>query len=523
MRRSPKVVRICSRELHNLGQILPNCWVFDRQTIAFSPSPNTIVDLDELVELEAQEHWGKAAELLGGEFLEGLSLNLDTEFENWLLFERERWRRFSQTVLSQVVEGHIRRGNYADALIFTQRQLQLAPWNENAHVQAMRLLAWTDQRDAALRQFETCKLALNKELDIEPGEETIALHQQIQAGDLKLPPQLPGFLTEERARHECAPIRCIEREDELAKLDMIFDEVLNGKSRVVFISGGPGRGKTTLLEAFSQRAMDTHPNLLVVGGKCNAYSGVGDPYLPYLDVMAMLTGDVETLWDAGAITRNLARRLWAAFPTVIQVLLNNGPHLIDIFVPGSQLLSRVKSAGYDLATSVPQLMELIKPQQSREKEVEQNLLFQQLTNVLLAISKSHPLLLILDDFQWADTASISLLFHLGRCITEKESRLLIACAYRPEEVSVTHRGNRHPLSKVLFEFKRTFGDIWVDLGRIDKVKDRRFIDALLDIEHNRLGESFRDALFNRTGGHPLFTIELLRAMQDRGDLIKDFG
>jgi len=510
-----------SRELHNLGRILPDCWVIDRQTVAFFPSANTIVDIDELVELEAQECWGRAATLLGGEFLEGLILDDNAEFENWLLSERERWRGYSAGVLRQVIDEHLRRGQYSGALLYAQRLLQSSAWDEVAHQYVMRLLAWTGQRSAALRQFEICKQMLREELGIDPSEETIALHQQIQAGDLKLPPQLPGFLTEESARHEYIPIRCIEREDELAKLDKFFDEVLNGKSRVVFISGGPGRGKTTLLEAFSQRAMDTHPNLLVVGGKCNAYSGVGDPYLPYLDVMAMLTGDVETRWDAGAITRDHARRLWAAFPTIVQVLLNNGPNLIDIFASGSQLLSRVLAAGNDHATNLPRLREFIKLQQSRKKDVEHSLLFQQFTTVLLSISKSHPVLLILDDLQWADTASISLLFHLGRRLTEMEGRLLIACAYRPEEVSMIYQGKHHQLSKVLSEFKRTFGEIWIDLGRIDKVKDRRFVDTLLDIEQNRLGESFRDALFNRTGGHPLFTIELLRAMQDRGDLIKD--
>jgi tetratricopeptide (TPR) repeat protein len=88
-------------------------------------------------------------------------------------------------------------------------------------------------------------------------------------------------------------------------------------------------------------------------------------------------------------------------------------------------------------------------------------------------------------------------------------------------VALSRTGERHPLAKVLSEFKRTFGDVWVHLGRAEDIEERRFVDALLDIETNRLGETFRAALFDRTRGHPLFTIELLGAMQERGDLLND--
>ena len=190
----------------------------------------------------------------------------------------------------------------------------------------MRLLAWTGQRGSALRQFESCKRALREELDVEPASETIDCStSRSRPGQLDLPPQLPAFLTEEKARHGFEQPLFVGREGELTQLDAFMDAALAGQGRVIFITGGPGRGKTALLDAFAQRAMEMHPNLLVASGKCNAYSGLGDPYLPYRDVMAMLTGDVEGRWDAGAISRDHARRLWAAFSLVVQVLLDHGP------------------------------------------------------------------------------------------------------------------------------------------------------------------------------------------------------
>ncbi|RMF04269.1 MAG: hypothetical protein D6768_03695, partial [Chloroflexi bacterium] len=78
-----------------------------------------------------------------------------------------------------------------------------------------------------------------------------------------------------------------------------------------------------------------------------------------------------------------------------------------------------------------------------------------------------------------------------------------------------------PFAPVAGELKRLFGDIELDLGRTPAAEGREFVDALLDSEPNRLGEPFRAAMFGQTQGHPLFTVELLREMQERGDLAQD--
>ena len=128
------------------------------------------------------------------------------------------------------------------------------------------------------------------------------------------------------------------------------------------------------------------------------------------------------------------------------------------------------------------------------------------------------MLLIIDDLQWADTASLSLLFHLGRRL--QGSRVLLLAAYRPDEVDLRRGGERHPLQKLVAEFRRTYGDMCLDLDQVEET-GRAFMDAFLDSEPNRLGEGFRNVLFQHTAGHPLFTIELLRAMRERGDLFRD--
>jgi tetratricopeptide (TPR) repeat protein len=94
-------------------------------------------------------------------------------------------------------------------------------------------------------------------------------------------------------------------------------------------------------------------------------------------------------------------------------------------------------------------------------------------------------------------------------------------AFRPEEVKLGRDGERHPLEKVLAEFKRYYGDVWVDLDQVEVDEARQFVDALVDLEPNHLGNGFRQALAQHTGGHPLFAVELLRNMQEQGDLRRD--
>ena len=71
--------------------------------------------------------------------------------------------------------------------------------------------------------------------------------------------------------------------------------------------------------------------------------------------------------------------------------------------------------------------------------IEQGHMFEQYTKVLRTLAARQPLVLVLDDLQWADSASIGLLFRLGRRI--EGSRILILGTYRPEEVAIGRAGS----------------------------------------------------------------------------------
>jgi len=483
----------------------------------------------------------EAVNLYRGDFLEGFSVKDSSAFDDWALLAREQLHRQALEALCYLAQQYEACGELEYAVGFARRQVALEPWQEGAHQQLMRLLALNGQRSVALAQYETCCRLLREELDVEPAPETTQLYQRIRDGEVgasgpSVAPlgehvvPMPAFLDQERPRETERTI-FVARERQLAQLNAYLARALAGKGQVVFVTGGPGRGKTALMEEFARQALATHPDLLVACGTCSAYLGAGDPYLPFREVMGILTADVEARWATGAITRDHAWRLWTALPLTVQTLVDCGPHLIDIFAP--TLLSRLAAAAPNSAAWYQRLRALIERQRIRPEYLEQRHLFGQYTNVLCALANQHPLLLLLDDIQWADAASIGLLFHLGRRLAVEGHRILVVSAYRPEEVALDRDGaetlppsgvaqdERHPLEKVLNEFKRHFGDVWVDLTQVDQTEGRRFVDVFLDSEANCLGEAFRTALFRHTQGHPLFTIELLRTMQERGELVRD--
>jgi adenylate cyclase len=555
------------RALANLRKALGDCeaaqpfLLVTRQTIQFNRDSDAWVDAIAFTRLvsggspqplnrsrhepadpQAIGRLEDALDLYRGEFLEGFSLADSPPFDEWAMFQQEQLHRQVMDTLCHLAGWYEGQGEWEQALQCAWRQVELDPWRESGHRQVMRLLAHSGQRGAALVQYRVCCQVLDEELGVEPEEETVQLYRRIRDGKLEqatvMPdvareplatPGLPAFLAEEtEERH--IPGVFVARERELERLDLLLEKALGGQGQIVFVLGGPGRGKTALLGEFARRAMDAHSDLLTASGRCNAYAGMGDPYLPFRDVLAMLTGDVEARWKGGIISRDHALRLWNALPLAAQTLLERGSQVIPGLLSGAALLSRATAAVPASTLWLGQLKELVEAQASQAEESQQNRLFQQVAHVLHDLAEVHPLLLILDDLQWIDTASACLLFHLGRRLGG--SRILIAGAYRPEELlprrletssmqGASGEQERHPLKKVLGEFKRQFGDIWIDLTAVNEPEARRFVDLLLDTEPNCLGEGFRESLFQRAGGHPLFTIEILRLMLERGDLLQD--
>jgi DNA-binding SARP family transcriptional activator len=82
--------------------------------------------------------------------------------------------------LHRLAEGHEAVEETEEALGYALRQVELDPWREEAHMQAMRLLANSGRRSEALAQYHLCRRCLASELGVEPGAATTQLYEQIR-------------------------------------------------------------------------------------------------------------------------------------------------------------------------------------------------------------------------------------------------------------------------------------------------------------------------------------------------------
>lgn len=490
--------------------------------VVFDDRSDYWLDVDLLlgaVEQRTVEEITEIVRLYRGELLPGF-------YDEWVVVERERVQSAYHQKMNILLERLIHAGNWQDALAWAEQWIRLGYAPEPAFRILMHAHAGLGNPGMVNATYQRCVASLNRELNVEPAPETQRLYEQILDGGLKIPappapaPDLvakqPSFLDEIQIEVE-RPV-FVAREGELAQLGRFLDRVLAGQGQVVFVTGEVGSGKTALIQEFSWRAQEAHSDLIVVSGNCNAYSGIGDPYLPFREILGLLSGDVEARWAAGAMTRGHARRLWNTLPLTAQALVEAGPDLIDTFLPRAALLERIMQSSADQADWLARLNELVerKLSGSGTPSSPQSDLFEQYTRVLQSLSRRVVLMVWVEDLQWADRGSISLLFHLGRRVAG--SRILIIGSYRPEEIAIGRDGERHPLDQAVNELQRDLGHITVNLGQAES---REFIDAILDSEPNRLGNAFREMLFRQTCGQPLFTVELLRGLQERGDLVQD--
>ena len=317
----------------------------------------------------------------------------------------------------------------------------------------------------------------------------------------------------------------VGRETEIHQLEKFLEKAALGNAQVVFIAGEAGAGKSSLVAEFVRRAEAADPKLVASIGECNAQTGIADPYLPFRQVLTELTTGNEEVKTPGEMDKGKKLARWKEFVQASsRTLLMVGPDLIGIFVPGASLIARLGTQMAINSNLTVKLSEQIgkKAEKGNPKidaALDQEKIFEQYAAVLKALAKERTLVLILDDLQWADSGSIALLFHLARQL--KDSRLLLVGTYRPDDVALGRDGGRHPLESMLNELKRYYGDIVVDLAQTETRDGRAFVDALVDSEPNDLGGGFRDELYAHTGGHPLFTVELMRNLQERGALVKD--
>lgn len=99
------------------------------------------------------------------------------------------------------------------------------------------------------------------------------------------------------------------RETQLDQLQAYIISSLAGQPQIVFVTGDAGTGKTVLVHEACRRAQKANDQLIIAWGQCSAQLGLCDPYLPFKEILALLTGDTGGRLATRVVDRTNANRL----------------------------------------------------------------------------------------------------------------------------------------------------------------------------------------------------------------------
>ena len=408
----------------------------------------------------------QAAALYRGEFLAGLDFR-GTLFEDWLMAERERLRELALEALAKLLAQQRAAGDAEDALQTALRLIALDPLQEAVHRSLMRLYAELGRRGSALQQYQLCVAVLERELGVEPEEETRRLYQEI----VTRPPAARSTARPDRAaepRHDSSAGRAVApligRDAEVERLRMALAESERGQGRVLAVLGEAGVGKSRLVAELIASAAPAGYAIML--GRCHE-SEQALPFAPWLDILKAARPLADAEWLA-ALAPALRREL--------------GRLLVD-FAPG---------AVADAGTPAPDYL----------------MLFEAVSVLLAHVSGRQPLLVIVEDLHWADEMSAKLLGFIGRRL--QASPALVLVTVRQEDLV-----DAAAVQAVLAELEAEPHAAVLALGPLSQHDTADLVRALARAESDDTTLARLSArAWQVSGGNPFVIVEAMRAASE---------
>ncbi|MCU0270776.1 MAG: AAA family ATPase, partial [Acidimicrobiales bacterium] len=266
----------------------------------------------------------------------------------------------------------------------------------------------------------------------------------------------------------------VGRDTELVVIAEAIERASSGEGReVVLVSGEAGLGKTTLVAASARAAF--HAGAGVLFGHCE--EDLATPYQLFAEALG---------------------------------------HYVT-HAPDEQLVRHVEVHGGELARLVPQLARRIPDlpaPRTTDAETERYLLFTSVVGLLAQIGDDRQVVLVFDDLQWADPASLALLRHVVG--SDQLTRLVVIGTYRDNELSRTH-----PLLDTLAALHRQTGVSRLDLTGLDDAAVVAYLEAAAGSVLDDTGVGLAHAVRRETDGNPFFVSEVLRHLAETGAVSRD--
>ncbi len=445
------------RTLSVLRAALGARWLSASRDIVSLDEHGVDLDVDRFRRLLVEGRAHEAVVLYRGDFLEGFDLRDSAEFDHWQIAEAQALRRELGAGLEQVALERAEAGDLEAAIVHARRRLELDPLAESGHRLLMQLYAWAGDRAAAIEQYRACVRALHRELGVAPLAETTELYEQVSAGKIVQPaPRPPAAAT---PVHAPVALPLVDRDAELASLISAWQGAAPD-GRLIVIEGEAGIGKTRLADELAARAGAAGAVTVVVRA---AEAEAELPYAAVLDAMRQLSDRPDA-----------AQRI-ATVPALIA------------------------AEAARLAPEVADLRPGLPPAPPTDSPGAGSRFLGALADVLTACSAgSAPGLLVVDDAQWVDAASLEVLSFLVRRLEGRA--LCILLSWRAEELPPGHA-----LRELLADARRSRRGLLVAprrLGRAAVTELARAAGAVSEI----------DRLYAQTAGLPLFVVEYLAAL-----------
>jgi predicted ATPase len=260
----------------------------------------------------------------------------------------------------------------------------------------------------------------------------------------------------------------VGRERELEELQRYLELAIEGKGTTVFVSGEAGTGKTRLVNEFLSSARQKK-EITTLAGWCLCNAGV--PYFPFIEA-------------------------FSAYYSTLSEKNDNEELALNSWLKGTVKAESLEMPGY------------LSPQALKDQT------FAAVTKALLGISADRPTVLFIDDVHWADSASLALLHYISRFIASR--RVLALATYRSEDLNPDSEGHPHPLVEALRLMRRE------NLFKEVKLSSLNQTDVSLLAENmvgGRVQSELAEKLANESQGNPLFVVESLRMLSEKGGLV----
>ena len=252
----------------------------------------------------------------------------------------------------------------------------------------------------------------------------------------------------------------VGREQALSRLHEWFGQVRSGESKVVFVTGEAGIGKTTLIDTFTD-TIAQDPTVRICGGQCLEQYGMSEAYLPVLDAI---------------------RELCRHDTQVIETLRAHAPMWL-MEMPSLLTASDRDSFRSDRAGT------------TRER------MLREIGDALDALTARTPLVLVLEDLHWSDFSTLDLISYMAR--RRRAAHLMVIASYRPAELIPSG----HPLKTVKQDLLAKHLCEELPLEYLDEDAVAQHLAA--KFPGHRFPIELAALIHERTEGNPLFMVNTI--------------